>query len=223
MPGLGVRITAGDVRAYILNYRTTSGRYRRLTLGRCDEWSLSAARDWGRKTKRQINTGADPMADRHEARQAPTMTNIRDRYMSEHAIKKRSGPEDGRMWRLHILPTMGRVKVVDVTFADVDALHRRITKRGNYVANRVISLLSKAFALSVLWGWRPDNPAKAVERNQEQRRTRYLNPDELRDLMAELGPLIDAGSASATAITLLLLTGARRNEVLSATWDEFDI
>ena len=60
------------------------------------------------------------------------------------------------------------IKVQDVTFADIDRLHRKITARGHlHRANRTIAVVSKMFALAVRWAMRPDNPCKHVERNQE--------------------------------------------------------
>ena len=73
---------------------------------------------------------------------------------------------------------LGRYKVAQVSHAYVDAIHRAITKRAPYRANRTLALLSKMFSLAIKWGWRSDNPARWVERNQEQRRERYLTPDE---------------------------------------------
>jgi integrase len=68
---------------------------------------------------------------------------------------------------------------------------------------------------------RTENPAKGVERNTEERRYRYLSGDELRRLTDAL--VSHSSRAAANAVRLLLLTGARRSEVLSATWDQFDL
>src|SRR6185437_11347304 len=39
--GFGVRVTTNGVTSFILNYRI-NGRERRYTIGRCDEWSVTA-------------------------------------------------------------------------------------------------------------------------------------------------------------------------------------
>ena len=75
--------------------------------------------------------------------------------------------------------------------------------------------------LAVKWEMRGDNPARGLERTPEEKRERFLTP-------AELGRLGEALAAhpkrvSANAIRLLLLTGARRGEVLGARWGQFDL
>ena len=121
-----------------------------------------------------------------------------------------------------ILPALGAIKVADVTFSDIDGLHRKITRGGTPIrANRVLALLSKMFSLAIKLQMRSDNPCRGVERNQENKRTRYLSADEISRLTAALAAHEDQQAAN--IVRLLLLTGARLNEVQSATWDQFDI
>ena len=61
--GFGVRVTAGDSRGFILNYRTKAGRERRITIGGFPTWNTVGAREEARRLKREIDRGADPLAD----------------------------------------------------------------------------------------------------------------------------------------------------------------
>ena len=109
-----------------------------------------------------------------------------------------------------------------MTFADVDALHRKISKRAPTHANRVLALLSRMFTMAIRWGMRTDNPG---ERHRAQRRgqapTLCLTGAELTRLSAALAELRDQGAAN--AVRLLLLTGARRGELLAAKWADIDL
>jgi integrase len=114
------------------------------------------------------------------------------------------------------------MKVAAVAFTDIDRLHRKITKTGSsYAANRTIAMLSKMFSLAQRWGMRETNPCKGIERNTEFRRRRYLSGDELARLTAALAKHPDKQSAN--IVRLLLLTGARRGEVLAARWADIDL
>ena len=77
------------------------------------------------------------------------------------------------------------------------------------------------FNLAVAWGWRGDNPAKGIPRFHEDRRQRWLSAEELSRLWAALQA--HPNRRAANAVKLMVLTGARRSEVLHATWDQFDM
>jgi integrase len=76
------------------------------------------------------------------------------------------------------------------------------------------------FSLAVKWELRIDNPVKGIERAPEEKRERFLSPAEIVRLAEALAAHPE--KTSANAIRLLLLTGARKSEVLTATWDQFD-
>lgn len=120
-----------------------------------------------------------------------------------------------------VRPELGKMKVVDLRHPDIDRLHRKISERAPYRANRVAAVLSKMLSFAVKLERREENPVRGLDRNPEERRYRYLAYDELRRLTEALAN--HSSRDAANAVRLLLLTGARRGEVLSATWDQFDL
>ena len=220
--GFGARVTAAGARAFVLNYRI-GGRERRYTIGSFPDWSVTAAREEARTLKRRIDRGEDPMGERHEERAAPTVGDMCDRYITDHLPKKRptSQRDDLAMINTIIRPRLGREKVAEVRFGEVERLHRDISQRAPIRANRVASLLRRLFNLSIRWGWRADNPCRGIERNHEECRSRYLTGDELARLSGALAE--HSHQVSANAVRLVILTGARRGEVLAAEWSQFDL
>jgi integrase len=224
--GFGVCVTAAGSRSFVLNYRVRgSGRERRITIGGFPSWGVKAAREEAKRLRREIDAGGDPLADIEANREAPTMADLVQRFEEEHLPRKRLGT--ARFYSLilkgHVLPHFGpHLKVADITFADCDALHRKITKAGHpYAANRAKAVLTKMFNLAIRWGWRSDNPASPIEANTEQKRKRYLSSDELARLTAALAKY--PNKKFVDIVRLLLLTGARRGEVRSMRWADLDL
>ena len=162
LPGFGVRVTAAGARSFILNYLTKGGRERRITIGSTGDWSTSDARREARRLRQMVDHGGDPLADIEALREAPTMADLLQRYEQEYLprLRESSRSEYLRVIRDYIRPHFGpHTKVTDVSFADVDALHRKATPKtglnpktgkplgGPYRANRLVVLLSKVFAL----------------------------------------------------------------------------
>jgi integrase len=222
--GFGVRVTAAGGRAFILNYRRKlDGRERRYTIGSFPDWGTTAAREEAKRLKRAIDGGADPVGEQEDTRAAPTVAHLAARFERDYLPRKR--PSTQRVYRQQIqtdiLPALGRMKVAAVSHADVDGFHHRLSARAPTHANRTIAVLSRMLSLAVRWGWRADNPCRGIERNQEAKRTRYLTGPEIARLSQALDELRDQNAAN--AVRLLLLTGARQGELLSARWADIDL
>ena len=229
LKGFGIRVQRGGAKSYVLHYRVGTGRgapLRKLTIGRHGSpWSPETARREAKTLLGLIEDGADPAADKMARRKAPTVTELAERFLAEHAeAKRKSGTaaEYKRLLDKIILPALGKRKVADVTRADVTKLHHA-NRAAPYQANRVLAVLSKMFNLAEQWGLRPDgsNPRRHVEKFGERKRERMLSPAEL----ARLGDALaayDGSPYAVAAIKLLVFTGARLGEVLGLRWDWVD-
>jgi len=221
LPGFGVRITSKGAMSFILNYRI-AGRLRRFTIGRYPDWTVAAARKRAQELRRMIDVGIDPMAEKQEALQAPIMRDLYARYCRDHLPKKRPSSQktDRQMWENFILPYLGALKVADLTFDHCDALHRKISGKTPIQANRVIGLLRKSCNLAIRWRWIDQNPAQGIALNPENKRERFLSPEEIERLNAAMEH--HPQQTSCDIIRFLILTGCRSGEARKARWDQFD-
>lgn len=224
-PSFGIYVTPNGIRTFFLTYRTRSGIQRDQTIGRFPAWPVSEARLKACEIRRAVDNGYDPKGEDHAYREAPTIDQLAERYIEEHAEPKKrpaSVYEDKSLIKKWIGPELGHFKVIDVRRRDIQALHQKITKYGTPArANAAAALLSKMFSLSIQWEMRTDNPCKGVERNRDVRRNRFLNREELSALIEAMAN--HKNQAMANVIRLLLLTGARRSEALKAEWSQFDL
>jgi integrase len=233
--GLGVRITAAGLRTYVFRYRVKGfGTERTASIGDAGRWgsdgqwkrgawTLALARKRADELRRQVDAGGDPMGELHTLRAAPTINDLADRFEAEYLPKRRPKTQkDYKAWlRLHIRPELGNRKVASVVREDVERLHAKVAKTAPISANRAVAVLSRMFTLGIGWNMRANNPCHGVEKEPEEKRERFLSEAEIARLSEVLAAHPD--KAGANAVRLLLLTGARHGEVLSAQWDHFDL
>jgi integrase len=221
IPGFGVRITSAGAVSFILNYYV-HGRERRFTIGKHPEWSAIAARNRALELRRGINEGMDPLEKRKQERAQPTMSDLCANYLEHHALvhKRSNSIRHDKQMIGGIAAKLGAFRVSAVTRQTIERLHASL-KPTPYMANRVLSLLSKMFNLAIEWQWASKNPCKGIPRFHEEQRERWLQPDELQRFLEALNAYPDQNAAD--ALRLLLLTGSRTSEVLKAAWSMFDL
>jgi integrase len=238
--GFGVRVYApsrnkpGGSRSFFLNYRV-DGIERRFTIGEFPSWTADDARAEAKRLRQRITQGEDPATDKRKRREAPTVQDLLDRYIADHLPTKACygtwRERDERKMLDQIGDGLGhKSKVADIHTADIEKLHRAITKgRGPVRANRVLAIASKAFSLAMtpLPGerepWRTaaqGNPCKGVKRNHEQGCENFFSDDQIAAI-ADALHMADERS-SADCIRLIMLTGCRPSEAMRAQWEEFD-
>ena len=168
--GFGVRRQQRDP-SYILKVRVGT-RQRFLTIGRHGApWTPQTARKEARRLLGQIASGRDPADVRAALRGAPNFREFADRYLSEHVLvskKPRSAVEDRRNLERHILPTLGRRLVLEISSADVAKLHA--SKSGTPIAaNRCLS------SCRICSIWRSVGGCAAVGRTRASTSPNILN------------------------------------------------
>ena len=226
--GFGLRVTATGAKAYILNYRI-EGRERRATIGRPAEMSLKDARERAGEMLAAVRAGDDPLAQRHAAREAPTVADLCERFLTDYVpsridlgrMAERTAADYRQQVNRYILPTLGARKVAAVTRHDVE---RAVTGLAPVQRNRVLALVSRLFTLAETWEQRPAgaNPARNIERSKEEARDRTLSGDELAALGEALESLAGDYPAPVAAIRLCAMTGMRIGEALAIRWQDID-
>ena len=225
--GFLCKITPAGKKSYFLYYRTQDRRQRRPKIGDHGVMTCEQARSIAQRWLLQVSQGNDPSGEKQDLRSMPTLKELADQYMEEHAPRKKasSRKEDLRLWQQHILPTLGSLKVSSLDRSDIAKLHHSFQHLPT-TANRIFSLLSKALNLAELWGYRPNhsNPCLHIKKYTEQKRERFLSQNEIVRLMSILEEEEKNSQNPWTiyAIRLLLITGCRLNEILTLKWEEVD-
>lgn len=222
IPGFGARITAAGVVSFILDYRIF-GRQRRYTIGRYPELTATAARIEAVELRAKIRAGHDPMEERNQLRNEPTLEDLMTAYKeSEDFLKRRphTRKDYERMLDKIICPKLGYRRLKGIGGRDIEALHASLNGTP-YQANRVLALLSKIFNHAIKAKWITENPAKGIEKFDEEKREACLSIDQIQKFCEALDAYKDQSAAN--CLRLLLLTGSRAGEALRAEWREFDL
>ena len=173
---------------------------------------LTDAREVARELLARVSLGEDPSADWKLQKSQPTISELCDEYVERHVKKLKSWKSVVSNIEGHIRPKLGKHKVGELTKDHVQAFHNAISVKTPINANRAVAALSKMMALAESWGYRDNNtnPCAGVVKNRENKRHRYMTPDEARAVSEELNKI--RNPVVSDTIRLLMLTGARRGE-----------
>ena len=228
LKGFGARRQIGAP-IYFLQKRV-NGRVRWMTIGpQGAPWTAETARREALRLLGQIAGGADPTARVSVPPIKPTVKALAPTFMAEHGpkLKPLTIEKYNSVLNKHIVPILGEMPVADIRRSDVTRLHGRLAKYPT-IANYAVAVLSKLLAWCEDHAFRPErsNPCGRLKKYKENKRQRYLTVEEY----ARLGVLIAQAEQDGSeapfvlaAIRLLILTGARLNEILTLKWSYVDL
>jgi integrase len=233
-PSLAIRVTPSGHKSWVLLYRH-HGRLRRLTLGRYPDRGLAEARKEALNARGRILNGADPATEKHDERATygDTVGALYELY-KKATEKKRSWPEQRRIFENEVLPAWRHRRVQDMTRRDIRMLVDRKAENAPIMANRILARISRLFSFAVERDWIEANPAlRILKPAGEKSRDRVLSRDELRELWAALhqtetkdanGRKLPRLSQTLNdAFIVMLLTAQRCGEACRMQWREVDL
>ena len=222
LTGLGVRVRKSGRKNYVLQTRVR-GKLRWFTIGQHGPITPDEARVAALEILAQAKTGVDPRDADAKRKAEPVMTELGGRFLEEYVpthCKPSTQGEYRRSVTLFIDPAIGEMRIAEVERKDIAKLHFDLRDKP-YQANRTLGVLSKMFSLAEVWGLRPDgsNPCRHVKRYKENKRERFLSPEETERLGEVLREAESEMPSAVAALRLLLLTGCRLSEIQFLRWE----
>ena len=229
-PGLYLIVQPTGAKSFAARY-SRNGRVLKTTIGPYPAVTLADARRQALQIAAAVASGADPQSDRRAARAAAnvpaerTVAEVAYEFLKRHTDEK-NGPrwaaETRRILDRNILPVIGDKAFSSVGKADIHDMLDAIKDRGTPIAaNRTLSVVAKLFRWALTRSYVDRDPCAGLSKPaSEPKRDRVLSDDELARVWhaAEAMPY-----PFGPAVRLLVLTGARRDEVGAMRWSEVDI
>jgi integrase len=246
VPRLNLCVTSNGHRAWYWIGRV-KGKPERIKLGEYPGMMPERAAKAATRKQSEIDDGKNPNALRREERASSTLQalfdlflvqkrnrrgeplaektklNYRNDFARHLGGRREDTPTSEPEKRSEPTSRLASKKVSAISSDDVSRVVAKIGTHHRYAANRVRALLSSLFAWGLKTGHVTQNPLKgaAIEPYHEDKRERFLLPTEMPRFFAALAAEPD--KTAADAFELALWTGARRSNVFSARWIQFNL
>lgn len=239
--GLYLRFRENDnVPSWRYRYRF-DGKQRVMNLGTYAKVSLAEARRIAKELSARVSLGHDVAGEKQEkkrealarieeAKNALTVAQLADEYFERNILGRWKHPNIVRS-RIEndIKPAMGKMRADSVKPRDVDAMLQTVLKRGaRTVANDVLRWTKRILDYGIKRQVLETNPASAFDLadagGREESRDRWLTAEEIGKLFVAIRD--KAGTFTIEnhyAVRLLLMLAVRKEELIAATWPEFDL
>lgn len=223
LPGLYLVLQTSGAKSWAVRYRS-GGRPRKHTIGSYPALDLKAARAIGAKALRAAAEGRDPGREKIEARAAKvdSVESVAAQFIERHSnrnCRPGTAQQTQRLFRLYVVPRWRGRMIHEITRRDVLDLLDRVVDSGKPIqANRVFSALRKMFNFCVGRDIITVSPCAGIRPpSAERTRDRVLTESELRAVWHA------ADHIGWPLVKLLVLTGARRDEVAKIEWSEINL
>lgn len=223
--GLVFTILASGRKTFYIRFLDTHKRTVQKRIGDASLIKLSDIRELAIKYLGQISLGNNPFAEADDLKKVPKFSQfIEDQYLPYVKSYKRSWQCDLSLIKNHILPNFGGMYMNEITKKDLhNFISRHIKTHAPGSVNRVLILIRYMFNLAIKWEVPciTKNPTKDVNLLEENNKMeRYLTVEETERLIEAIqqsqSPMLKY------IVSMLILTGARKSEVLHAKWSEFN-
>lgn len=231
LKGFAVRVLADGSASYYVKFRIRPSRkQKKHCIGPASLLKADQARERAAEILAQAQLGRDILAEARRVVDTPTVADLAARHLEEckpPQVTEGTWKNYECTWRVHIVPALGTKKVADLTASDVRRLLDSVPTKG--AASNAVALLSNALNACERFKptpWRPkySNPIIDMKFGEPVARDRILTEQEMQALVAEVERFRKRHQRKdlASLFVLLLITGLRLREWMSAEWSHIN-
>lgn len=224
--GLVLECRQSGGKTWYLRYQNLQGRQCQHKIARYGDLTFDQVRKAAKRLRAEVVLGGDPSADRQVVRSIPAYAELAQQHLDHAKTYQKSYATTEMIMRKHIRPRWDRMLISDIRQPDVAKWLASKADEGLAPATveKIRVIFNRSFELAARWEipGADKNPVRGVPRRPiNNARDRFLSIEETKRLQAAVAksrnPLLRY------IVGLLLLTGARVSELLSAEWRYVDL
>lgn len=218
--GLVLLASNGGAKTFYF-YAKVNKKPERIKLGSFPKMTVEEARKEAGIIRGQVLSGKSPTEEKKRLQKEITFGEMFKQFMERYSKPfKRSWKYDEREVNKFLTHWFSR-KASQISKAEIQRLHEKIhNENGLYQANRILERIRAIYNKALEWGWEGINPTNGIKKFREHSRDRFLQADELPRFFQALSE--EENEIARDYILMSLLTGARKQNVLSMQWKEID-
>lgn len=221
--GFGLECRSSGKKSYFQRYHDPNGRQRQVTIAGYSDAKFEDARKAAQRIRSEAVLGGDPAAKKEKVKAVFLYRELAEMHLAHAASHHRSDGSQ-RILKNHVIPRFGKLRLDEIKQQDITRWLAEKRQGGMAPASiaKIRTTLSKSFELARQWELFDGNPTRHCPKEAyNNARERYLTSDEANAL--RLACECSTNPRLAPIVGLLLLTGARKSELLKAKWSDIDL
>lgn len=224
--GFVLECQRSGTKTYVFRYQDQYGKLKQRRIAPYGDISFAEAQKIARKWRAEVIMGGDPAAMKAEKKAILTYNELADQHLAYVKTYSRNPFNTDSILRVHLRPKWGGKRLDEITTPDVAKWLGELRHSGKAPATveKIRVTFNRSFELALRWQT-PGvkiTPVRGIQRPKiANARDRFLSSAEAARLLAAADASLNPQLGN--IVRLLLLTGARKRELLDAQWEHFDI
>ncbi len=190
--------------------------------------NIDEATEWAASQRVAVKNGKNKKRSKRLAEGPLTFEKLYQEYVQDHAKIRNclsSQENNERLWRLHIKPEFENLVVKSIQHEDIDFfISKKFSELRSHGgsggrANNILSLMSSIMNFALRRRYITSNPCFGIKKIKTKHEWPEITNEQrtlLRTTAAEESPMMGL------IVDIALITGARKQEILKARWEELD-
>jgi len=235
--GLELRVSTKGTKTFYTNkWFPAEAKAVRICIGKYPSTKLTLARKIYEEHKNSLARGVNPLDQINYRKQELSLGDIHKILLEDFykTVKPKSYDDFERLMQTQLLGhgiknrnegllfQWRNKKLSNIKKLNVIRLRNKIAERnGKATANYLIRMLCSIFNKAKDYGFKGENPASSIPKYKINSRTRKIEDHEIQKFLQVI--FEDKNKTVKDIILLLLLTGVRKSQVLSMSWNDIDL